>query len=893
VGTFCVAAALTYDINRRVRVAERIVENKRTIQTSAPQYDATAAARRLARMMEAAEAGEFMGIDSLKEDEFRPRKKKTSVVGNEGKPHAEEANAGASTKGWGSSTQLGSSLNPGRLKSFPAFLNAVKTEGSLGRPSSAPSEPTRAQELLGRSKIGIGQTHGSDSGASTNSADATSQNNAPSLSKQMEELLDQDRPIEAAQLFLDTYSGKVKGMSSEMHELVLRTFYLNCKQENVFIARNVFLRLDEINEGSLLMWEMLLFALAKRGCIESVATLFIQFKHKFRVRPVLLDVLLRCLVEARRLSEAKSLLFGNLQHDRDCGLCGAYLAGLWRKTRSIELLNGQLRKLLNVLPRSGRTPSDKLFNPVLKAYIEFGKLADAEALVNLMMTKYKLPLRCRTKGLLVYGKSLNGDWEGVNRGLEEMCDSTTIIVKPRDFLQIFDRIFLEYWVSHTGPEIHDFIFYYIDQFRLVPDRVLYKHILEAFVEKGDENMMAKLTAMNQERSWKVNFDDKQLLDLLRSRRLALEQSPVGFWQMFQAARTKHGQSATSQRILGYDQRSFPVADVNRMPFTGSRLPWYERAVQEMTAPRRADNYQKLEVHMGYYMNVGKLPEALACFETAKASGFVMKQHHLELAMIAVLLQDGPSAAQAFIEAESESIQNSFKQYPEVLRYLMDGLSATEEDLVKMAVLHFYEVNATTKNMKAKHHITDSTSHRLMLEGKAHLALDLLATVYQSQYRHMADISSAYMKMFLRAFANLNNLQGVRWCILSVLSGGNEVKRDFLVEARVVMGRLKKATNKSSDGRVEHLEHITDLLEKKHRGDPRMQQLRSHRHLKRQSRLKLKKPVDEKLLFKQRDVRPTIESWDEEYELTAALGSAGNGPPRWTESDLQEPFQAWA
>ncbi|RJE16543.1 pentatricopeptide repeat protein, partial [Aspergillus sclerotialis] len=95
------------------------------------------------------------------------------------------------------------------------------------------------------------------------------------------------------------------------------------------------------------------------------------------------------------------------------------------------------------------------------------------------MTKYKLPLRCRTKGLLVYGKSLNGDWEGVKQGLEEMCDSTTIIVKPRDFLQIFDRIFLEYWVSHTGPEIHDFIFYYIDKFRLVPDRVLYKHILEA------------------------------------------------------------------------------------------------------------------------------------------------------------------------------------------------------------------------------------------------------------------------------------------------------------------------------------------------------------------------------------------------------------------------------
>lgn len=68
VGGFCTVAALTYDVHRRVRVAERIVENKRTIQTSAPRYDATSAARRLARMMEAAEAGEYKGAESLRED---------------------------------------------------------------------------------------------------------------------------------------------------------------------------------------------------------------------------------------------------------------------------------------------------------------------------------------------------------------------------------------------------------------------------------------------------------------------------------------------------------------------------------------------------------------------------------------------------------------------------------------------------------------------------------------------------------------------------------------------------------------------------------------------------------------------------------------------------------
>ncbi|KAJ6002091.1 hypothetical protein N7522_007318 [Penicillium canescens] len=66
VGGFCAVAAFTYDVHRRIRIAEKIIENKRTIHTTAPNYDATSAAKRLAVMVEAAEAGEFMGIESLK-----------------------------------------------------------------------------------------------------------------------------------------------------------------------------------------------------------------------------------------------------------------------------------------------------------------------------------------------------------------------------------------------------------------------------------------------------------------------------------------------------------------------------------------------------------------------------------------------------------------------------------------------------------------------------------------------------------------------------------------------------------------------------------------------------------------------------------------------------------
>src|SRR5699024_10061909 len=153
--------------------------------------------------------------------------------------------------------------------------------------------------------------------------------------------------------------------------------------------------------------------------------------------------------------------------DRDCGLCGAFLTGLWKKTRSIELMNTQLMKLLAVLPKLDKPPTDKLFNPVVKAYIEFGRLGDAEALVQKMITTYDLPLNCRTMGLLVHGRALRCDWEGVESGLQKMHD-LKLTRRRFDFVRIFDRIFLEYWVSHSGQEMRDYVFRCIDKYDIVP-----------------------------------------------------------------------------------------------------------------------------------------------------------------------------------------------------------------------------------------------------------------------------------------------------------------------------------------------------------------------------------------------------------------------------------------
>ncbi|EAW12846.1 pentatricopeptide repeat protein [Aspergillus clavatus NRRL 1] len=887
VGSFCTVAAITYDVHRRVRVAERIVENKRALQTSAPNYDATSAAKRLARMMEAAEAGEFMGLASLKEADRKIHLGQSTQDEDERLLQGERSH-GPSVGIAESETlvQAESFLEAARTKLVDALTSQSEVGRLPGQSGCVPPDQIHVAEGLRRAENAIGRgTSRSDVTINKDIAveGAQLQSDVP---RQMQELLDRGRPIEAAQLFLGAHSGALNGISKDRKEMALKVFFVNCKEDNVFIARSIFERIEEVDEVSLVMWKTLMLALAKKGCIESVATIYTRYMHQFACPPEMVDVVLRCLLESHRLTTAKWFLLRHLQHDRDCGLCGAYLSGLWRKTRSIELINGQLKKILTVLPRFEKLPSDKLFNPVIKAYVEFGRVADAEALVHDMTTIYDLPLRCRTKGLLVYAKALSLDWEGVEVGLEEM-HKLRLTRRRRDFLPIFDRIFLEYWVSHSGPQIRNFVFRYLDEFNIIPDKVLYKHILEAFVEKGDKDMIAELTSMAKQRSWNIPINEQEFMEILRSRRLALEEAPVGFWQMLQAARVKYGQSSTSQRILGYDQQSFPIAEVNNMPYTQSPSSWYQRTLQETTPSRPVDQYQKLHKQMTHYMHVGKMADALKCFQNAKNARYQMRQLHVELAVIATLLEHGLDAARSLVETEWRGIRHLVRFFPIFFRQVMSLDPDATGEMIQIAVLRFYQICSSTKNMTVKHHITVGTSRRLISQREPKMAQDLLAAVYMSRYRHVVPFDGVYMKMFARTFAATKNIPGLRWCILTALSRESALNHDFVVEIRRILGTLSPSGPGSVPSeQMEYLLYIADLLEEKSEGCSPLWEIKHDPTLKASSRQQLKRPLDTRLLFNQSDVREAVKGWDEEYELEAVLGNIDTDPrsvaSRWTE-----------
>ncbi|BCS29812.1 pentatricopeptide repeat protein [Aspergillus puulaauensis] len=866
VGSCCTVAAITYDVHRRVGVAERIVENKRALQSSAPRYDATSAARRLSRMMDAAEAGEFMGLEAWKEEERKFRK--SQILGSDCARDENPPDFSVDSKSANSfddNTTVTISHEAGVSRAGIELNQSSLNSGNKASfPPSRPPEPPLKSRNIGQEpelKTYIGTVE-SDLGNSAKKQ--------KTLTENMEELFERGDYINAAQIFLDAHPASLKGISSERRELATQAFFLNCRQDNVFIARSVFERLEEVDRISPTMWRILIVTLAKKGCIESAATIYMRYRGKFSVPGVLLDVVLRCLVESRRLTSAKWVLLRNLSKDRDCGLCGAYLSGLWKKTRNIELLNGQFTKLLMVLRRLDKAPTEKLVNPLLKAYVEFGRFSDAEALVHQMTTTYRVPLTCRMKGLLVYGKALQCDWAAVDEGLQEM-HKLGLTSKKRDFVYVFDRIFLEYWPSHTCVEIQDFLYRYIDKFDINADRVFFQHIMEAIVEKGDEAMVSEFTSMARQRGWKVKVDEKAFIELLRNRRSALEDSPVGFWQMLRVAREENMRATASQQLLGQDRRSFLPVTNN----LGAQFPdaWYKRTVDELTkSSRPVDQFQKLHHQMIYYMHMGKMAEALQCFQGAKYAGFHFKPLEVELAVIATLLEHGPSAAQTLLEGQWT------KSLPIFYRQIKDLDPSAEDEVVKLAVFRFYKICWLTRRMVIKHNITASTSRRLIASNKPELALDLLVTVYTSKYGRLKEFDAVCIKMFLRAFTATNNFAGMRWCILTAISRGSALSRDLAVEVDRVLGIVRREdTSSEKKIQLRYLDFAASVLHGKCNGDPKYSELGGNAELKKSFRRRLKgygNKYDmwrgQAKLFKQ-----AIEEWDEEYELEKVLRRIDN------------------
>ncbi|KAJ5573513.1 uncharacterized protein N7459_007940 [Penicillium hispanicum] len=856
VGGFCAVATITYDVHRRVRVAEQIIENKRTLRTSAPNYDATSSAKRLTAMMEAAEAGEFLGLESLKRREAALRSEPKNA------PDEEDI--------------VDYSFMPPSRPPKPRPPFAMNRIGAFNLPRPADARSTaRNQIALAREAQEADQ--------------AVAAGDLP-LEDALRDFLKNGRDIDAANLFLNHVPPSLdEPISWERREIAREVFTANCARGNLYIARSVFERLEKVTVMDTEIWTMMMHLLAKEGHIDSAAAIFERHRTKLIVPGHMLEVVLRCLLESRRLGAAKWLFYARIKHDENGGLCGAFLDGIWRKTRNSKVLADEFRHIVTSLANLERKPTEKVFNPLIKAYVEAGKFEDAEALVEDMPGKFGVQPGCRTMGLLVYGRALECNWDGVMAGLREMHE-LGFTRQKQNFANVFDRVFLEYYPAHSGPQIFDFLMACINEFHIVPDKILHRHMLEAMVERGDADLVGKIIRMANKRKWNTGLDQEELVHILEARRVSMEDTPVGFWRMLQAAKKQYGQVASSRRLMGSSAESYSLDRGVLKPIHIPAEEVYPKSMQNLSGSKSINVYIPLHKRMEHYIHIGKFPAALECFRRANGAGYPIKPIHIQLAVIAHILYEGIAGlkpARDLIRhewpywAKLPTVRHTprFPRFvPLFFQQLMQLDIARVRDglLMKMALFEFYRLCVDTPNLNFKHHASVAISRRLIQFGRPKVAISILEAVYISKWRKEYGFDQVQLKMLLRAFAVVGFARGVWWCLLTVLSRHEPIKLEFVVEAERLLPTLLKHFDHPDrlaqpTLKLDVLKRILWALRKKHEGNAYWSQYKSEPARKQKYRAYVAQlNTLEQRRLPNTSLEEMIQNFDEEMEMEILL-----------------------
>lgn len=942
-GGVCTVAAITYDAHRRATIAEKIVKNKRTLQTSTPYYNATSAAKKLALMVEAAEAGEYDGLASLKQagwnreshdHEHNPvsdtqldpgdsdaegmAPRQSSIHAREYQKYpshftlrdltaaADDLERAAVTKSW--LTERSEAINFSAYDQESAYNHnsahdpeLVYDEYSAHAQESAYDENAAYdQNSASDQELVYDQDSASDQELVSDQYSASDQNLAyepesePSIhdrkktedesaqSKEDEspairtvrDLFERGKIIEAAEYYLETHSQITEKLSEadRERELAVNIFYANCMEDNVWVARDLFEYIESRSSISPRMWKRLIICLTKAQAIESASQLILKYNDQIPIPFYFAELAIRCLLETHRFSEAASILYRNVSKDEDCALCGVYLSNLWKKSRSIDLMNREFERLMVIFRRIDRQPTAKLFNPMVKAYVSFGRIADAEALVNDMITVYGVAPNCRTKGLLLLGQAYGCNWKEVKDGLQELHE-LGMASDDRSFVKAYTALFLEFWPTHNAAEIREFFTDAVERYSLTPDQVLYEHVLQAYIQKGNTNFVTELAHLAVKSGWKVEMKEEEFVKQLQIHRRRVEHSPVGFWQLLNAARVTYGQAAASQQILGYDQRSIPWPEANCAQYTDVWPNWYRRALKGIMTDRPIDQYPQLDVQMAEALHRGDFESVLWSYENAGAAGYVFLSHHVELAAIATLVQEGLGPAQKLVEKHWEDMKAKLVVVPQFFVQIMDSDALPETELMKMAVFRFYTLCWEMSHRTSEHRFLNRIATRYIEQGKPDAALDLMLTVYKSRWGRQERLNGESMRTIMRAFLLTGSLKGVRWCLLTTIARGSADNKDLIVDARraLVTARVKKIGWK---GRkidrlyfLRHLGKLVRILERKTNGDPELVSLlvndkRWRRMTKKFYHPQIHKWQDDKTLSLQK----VIAYWDEEREL---------------------------
>ncbi|KAI5300254.1 hypothetical protein KEM56_002610, partial [Ascosphaera pollenicola] len=804
IGGLCTLALVSYDIHRKTKIAEQIIDQKNQLQASCPNYRVREPVKR-----KYASVADFAELPSAAENlPYQPVTQYTGQVED---------------------TVDSSKIATAAPEPITASQSPQPQDQTSGSDASQSATPHTSRAPFSRSfnyhldKNELTIQSIARSRLAEFSLRYADKNDFILLDARIHRLLREGKVIEATQNFLDLYVASPKFSRESRREAAVTLFYANLKDDNVFLARSIFESLEKHFAVTPALWELMILALGKEGRSEGIAELYTRYEHMFNLPKNLSVLVIRALLDTYRIEDAKKFAHRYVYRDDDCAVTGLYLLGVWKVSHKVEMVEAQFTQFVNIFKKRRRLVAEKLFEPMLKAYIEGGHEEQAAELIRAMTNEFGVPPGLRTMGLIAYSKALECDWDAVEADIKAIYASGVADLHPHKFNKIFHRIFLEYSVANSGKRIFDFVMMGVNECGIRPDQVLFEQIIKTLIERGTKEMVGAVLEIAQEKSWDVTFDKEDFLNKIRASRLSVELSGYGLWNMYRAQKQKDSYASLSNRVLGYDISNIPLNEAYQLPWNHQPVQWWRNAMRFRDPKKPLNQFLPLHAQMLHFIQAGKTNQALSLYRLAKDSGFIVKRMHVELAMTASIVEEeGIRGAKDILEEEHTLRGFGFGSpvTPIYLQQIMDVRpnEITRADALKLAVFGFYNL-LERKLLPFRHNFAAKVSSEMIRRNEVGLALELLRTVCRSRYGAMVPFDDATVKILVRGFAHAGNLKGVRWAILTAMGRPVILTRQLVTEILRVLESLRLAepgdqagvTKNMFTAYLTHLSKLADML----------------------------------------------------------------------------------
>ena len=225
---------------------------------------------------------------------------------------------------------------------------------------------------------------------------------------------------------------------------------------------------------------------------------------------------------------------------------------------------------------------------------------------------------------------------------------------------------------------------------------------------------------------------------------------------------------------------------------------------------------QLDHHMVTAISLHRPAEAVELFrENLSSTGVQHSGASLSIAVDACLQANNGSREPAYNllrEAAAAGV-NTTRAFEQILLHRMrkHRFDHSKPRLTKM-VLRFYK-SLGAIGLHTKHHLSVAAAEHLIHCGRAEGGIELLSLIYYSAYAEQVPMDIAAMSVFVKGYANIGHLQGIKWVVEKVLGENMRIELPFclaLGDARKPLRKLLETPGLSADTKQRVQEAIAQL-----------------------------------------------------------------------------------